>query len=255
MRDVFNEQLHELMTQLQLMGAKADEMIGLAVRSLVEQNESLAHDVYSRERQVNELQMEIDRRAVSITAQHQPVASDLRLVFAATKIATDVERIADQAVNICQSAHFVLQFPPCDPMTRVQELAVFVRKMVADGMVAVSCGDCQLAEAILAEDVRADLLRDEIFRALLTCMITDPLTSQRSMSLVLIARNLERIGDHAANIAEEVIYIVRGEDVRHRYDRPVRKPGGGGGENNTRGQYNDSGGVPPSRQSPVKGDN
>ena len=87
-------------------------MIGLAVRSLVERNESLAHEVYSRERQVNELQMEIDRRAVNITTQHQPVASDLRLVFAATKIATDVERIADQAVNICQSAHFVLQFPP-----------------------------------------------------------------------------------------------------------------------------------------------
>ncbi len=238
MRDVFNEQLHELTTFLLLMGEKAREMIGLAIRGLIERNESVAHGVYSLEREVNELQLEIDRRAVNIIVQHQPVASDLRLVFAATKTATDVERIADHAVNICQSTPFVLQCPPCDPIARVQELAAVASKMVADAMAAMSSRDCQLAEAVLLEDVRADGLRDEIFRALLTCMITDPLTSQRSMSLVLISRSLERIGDHAANIAEEVIYIVRGDDVRHRYDRPVRKPGRVGGENSTKARGN-----------------
>ena len=124
--------------------------------------------------------------------------------------------------------------------------------MVADAMTAMNGRDCQLAEAVLREDVRADRLRDEIFRALLTCMITDPLTSQRSMSLVLISRNLERVGDHAANIAEEVIYVVRGEDVRHHYDRPVCKPRRGGGEDNTGGQQSDSVGVPPFRQRPGK---
>ncbi len=227
MRDVFNEQLHEITTLLLLMGEKAREMVGLAIRGLIERNESIAREVYNLEGEVNELQVEIDRRAVNTIIQHQPVASDLRLIFAATKITTDVERIADQAVNICQSTPFVLQSPPCcDPMTRVQELADVARKMVADAMTAMHSRDCQLAEAVLLEDVRADRLRDEIFRTLLTCMITDPLTSQRSMSLVLISRNLERIGDPAANIAEEVIYVVRGEDVRHQYDRPVRKPGG-----------------------------
>ena len=112
MRDVFNEQLHELLTQLLLMGGKADEMVGLAVRSLVERNESFTDNVYAQERQVNDLQMEIDRRAVTITTQHQPVASDLRLVFAATKMATDVERIADQAVNICQARISCCNFLP-----------------------------------------------------------------------------------------------------------------------------------------------
>ncbi|MGO9108606.1 MAG: phosphate signaling complex protein PhoU [Thermoguttaceae bacterium] len=234
MRDVFNEQLRELTTLLLLMGEKAGEMIGLAIRGVIDRNESIDRVVYELERDVNELQMEIDRRAVNIVVQHQPVASDLRLVFATTKTATDVERIADHAVNICQSTLFVLQCPPCDPIARVQELADVVRKMVADAMAAMHSRDCQLAESVLLEDVRADRLRDEIFRALLTCMITDPLTSQRSMSLVLISRSLERIGDHAANIAEEVIYIVRGDDVRHHYDRPVRKPGRFGGENNVR---------------------
>jgi len=255
MRDVFNEQLHELTTLLQLMGEKTRKMIGLAIRGVVERNEAIACDVYDLEREVNELQMEIDRRAVNIIVQHQPVASDLRLVFAATKTATDVERIADHAVNICQSTTFVLQYPPCDPIARVQELADIVGKMVAHAMAAMNSRDCQMAESVLLEDVRADRLRDEIFRALLTCMITDPLTSQRSMSLVLVSRSLERIGDHAANIAEEVIYVVRGEDVRHHYDRPVRKPGGTGGEDNASGQHSDSAGAPPFRQRPEEGDN
>lgn len=222
MRDQFETQLQELLERILLMGGTTEAMIDLAVRSLVERDESLAAEVYEKERQVNALEMDVDDRVVGLIIQYQPMARDARFATTALRVATDLERIGDQAVNVLKNTHYVLQQPPCEPPPQLRAMAELARKMVADGLAALSTRECSLAEEVLEDEKQADTLRDETFRALLSCMITDPLTAQRSLSLVLISRNLERVADHATNIAEEVIYLVRGHDVRHQYDRAAR---------------------------------
>ena len=222
MRDQFETQLQELLERILLMGGTTEAMIDLAVRSLVERDESLAAEVYEKERQVNTLEMDVDDRVVGLIIQYQPMARDARFATTALRVATDLERIGDQAVNVLKNTHYVLQQPACDPPAQLRAMAELSRKMVADGLAALSTRDCALAEQVLEDEKQADALRDETFRALLSCMITDPLNAQRSLSLVLISRNLERVADHATNIAEEVIYLVRGHDVRHKYDRAAR---------------------------------
>lgn len=222
MRDQFDTQLQELLERILLMGGTAEAMIGLAVRNLFDRNEAQSADVYEKERQVNALEIDVDDRVVGLIIQYQPMARDARFATAALRVATDLERIGDQAVNILQNAHYVLQQPSCEPPEQLWTMAELAKKMVADGLAAMSTRDCALAEQVLIEEKQADRLRDETFRSLLSCMITDPLTAQRSLSLVLISRNLERIADHATNIAEEVIYLVRGHDVRHQYDLAAR---------------------------------
>jgi len=224
MRDQFEIQLQELLERILLMGGTTEAMIELAVRSLFDRDESFAAEVREKERQVNALEMDVDNRVVGLIVHHQPVARDARFATTAIRVATDLERIGDQAMNVIRNTRYVLQQPPCEPPPQLREMAVLSRKMVADGLAALSTRDCALAEQVLEDEKQADKLRDETFRSLLSSMITDPLTAQRSLSLVLISRNLERVADHATNIAEEVIYLVRGHDVRHQYDRTARVP-------------------------------
>jgi phosphate transport system protein len=223
MRQLFNEQLERMLERIMLMGGIAESMIETAVRGLRERDESTFAEVRAKEQEVNALQIEIDESAVRLAIQHQPVARDARFVFVASRTATDVERIADQAMNICQNTSYVLQSPAPDPLPDLFELAELVRKMVGDALEAMVTREMTLAERVLQVENRADALRDRVFRLLLNAIIADPLMAQRSLSLILISRNLERIGDHATNIAEEVIYLMNGEDVRHRFDRPVRQ--------------------------------
>ncbi|HEY7116594.1 MAG TPA: phosphate signaling complex protein PhoU [Tepidisphaeraceae bacterium] len=211
----FHEQLQDVLKQITLMGALTDSMISLAMRALVERDESLVDEVYRREDEVNALQVHVDEQVVELTATQQPVGKDLRFLFTATKIVTDLERIADQAKNICQSAHWVLAQPPLKPMVDLPIMAEIAQRMVKDALTAVIERDVPLAERIIREESKVDAFRDQIFRTLLTYMMADPGTIQRALSLILISRNIERIGDHATNIAEEAIYIVQGRDIRH----------------------------------------
>ena len=221
----FHEQLHELYQKVVAMGLIAESMIQTAVSSLIERNEALAKQVFAKEDEVNALQVEIDDRCVKLTAMNQPVAQDARFLFMASRIGGELERVADQAINICQNAHFVLEAPPLRPILDLPAMAEVAQKMVRDSINAMANRDTNLANQVLEEEKRVDAYRDQIFRTLLTYMMADPATIQRALSLILIARNLERIGDHATNIAEEVIYWIQGRDVRHGKAVQKRKNG------------------------------
>lgn len=214
----FDEQIQELLQRLVLMGRLAEAMIHAAIRMLVERSEAHAREIEEKEREVNALQVEIDDRAVKLTALQQPVGTDLRFLFMASRIATELERIADQAVNISQNARHLLQAPPLKPLVDLPIMADIAEKMVRDSLESLVRRDCDLAERVLEEEKKVDAFRNQIFRELLTYMMADPGTIARALALILISRNLERVGDHATNVAEEVIYLVRGRDVRHRRD-------------------------------------
>ena len=211
----FQDQLQDLLQLVVRMGTIAEAMVQTAVRALVLRKESIAAEVLESEHQINRLQVEVDDRAVKLTALQQPVAQDARFLFMASRIGGELERIADQAVNICQNVHHVLQAPPLKPLVDLPIMADIAQKMVRDSLTAMINRDVALANAVLPEDERVDAFRDQVFRELLTYMMADPGTIQRALSLILIARNLERVADHATNIAEEVIYWIQGRDVRH----------------------------------------
>jgi phosphate transport system protein len=210
-----HEQLQDVLKQITIMGSLTESMINLAMRILVERDESLTDEVMAKEDEVNALQVAIDETAVRLIATQQPVGKDVRLLFMASKIVTDLERIADQAKNISQNAHYVLAQPPLKPMVDLPIMAEIAQKMVRDALTAVLDRDVALAERVMREESKVDAFRDQVFRTLLTYMMADPGTIQRALSLILISRNIERIGDHATNIAEEAIYIVQGRDIRH----------------------------------------
>ena len=223
----FHEQLNELYQKVVAMGMIAESMIQTAVASLIERNEAMAKQVFAKEEEVNALQVDIDDRAVKLTAMNQPVAQDARFLFMASRIGGELERVADQAINICQNAHFVLEAPPLKPILDLPAMAEIAQKMVRDSINAMLNRDTNLANQVLEEEKKVDAYRDQIFRTLLTYMMADPATIQRALSLILIARNLERIGDHATNIAEEVIYWIQGRDIRHGKAVQARKNGAG----------------------------
>lgn len=220
----FDELLQELLQKVVEMGTIAEEMIENAMRVLIERNENYTQKVWNKEHEVNALQVQIDERAVQLTAMQQPVARDARFLFMASRIGGELERIADQTINICQNSHFVLEGPPLKPLVDLPIMAEIAQKMVRDTVTAMIKKDVALAEKVLEEEYRVDAFRDQIFRTLLTYMMADPGTIQRALSLILISRNLERIGDHATNIAEEVIYWIQGRDIRHK--RPLEASGG-----------------------------
>ncbi|MFI5380877.1 MAG: phosphate signaling complex protein PhoU [Tepidisphaerales bacterium] len=223
----FEQQLQDLLKKIVLMGSIAEAMIQGAVRSLIERNESLSRDVFEKERQVDQLQLEIDEAAVTLVALNQPMAADVRFLFAASRITSEIERIGDQAINICQNARYVLQFPPLKPMVDIAIMSDIVEKMVRDVLTALVERDIALAEKVIEYEDQVDAFKDQVFRTLLTYMMADPGTIQRALSLILLSRNLERIGDHSTNIAEEVIYLVQGRDIRHPSLSADGKTGGG----------------------------
>jgi phosphate transport system protein len=215
----FDEQMQGLLEKLVLMGRVAESMIQIALRVLIERNESLAEEVDRKEKEVNDLQVEIDDRAVKLTALQQPVGSDVRFLFMASRIATELERIGDQAVNICQNAHYVLKSAPLKPLVDLPRMGEIAEAMVRRSIEALVNRDCAVARIVLEEEKEVDAFRDQIFRVLLTYMMADPGTIERALALILMSRNLERVGDHATNIAEEVIYLVEGREVRHGYEK------------------------------------
>ena len=226
----FEEQIKELQERLVIMGRLAESMIQGALRMLIERNAAIFEDVERKEDEVNELQIEVDDRALKLAALQQPVGSDVRLVFMASRIATELERIADQAINICQNAKHLLTAPPLKPFVDIPIMSKIAQEMVANSLTAFVNRNVELALEVLKEEENVDAFRDQIFRELLTYMMADPATIPRAMALILISRNLERVGDHATNIAEEVIYLVQGRDVRHRHETqtrtgPAPKPG------------------------------
>jgi phosphate transport system protein len=211
----FERDLNELKERLLWMGSLAERAVHQAVHSVLDSDEELAKRVLGEEDAINEVQLELDDRVVQLLALHQLMAADLRFVLAVSRINNDLERIGDQAVNIAHGALRILRHPRVKPYVDLPRMSESVEEMMRDALNAVVRRDAALAHRVLSMDDRVDHYRDQIFRELLTYMMGDSSVVFPAFELILVAKNLERIGDHATNIAEDVIYIVHGQDVRH----------------------------------------
>ena len=217
-RHHFEEELQALKNRLLNMGALVEERVHQATFALIERRPDAIDRVIAGDQDVNDLQIEIDDRCLKLLALQQPMASDLRLITAAMKINADLERIGDQAVNIAENAQRILTHPPLKPLIDLPRMAEIAQRMTRDSLDAFVRRDPELARNILARDDEVDQLKDQVFRVLLTYMMADPATIERALGLILISRNLERIADHATNIAEDVIFVVEAKDVRHHHE-------------------------------------
>jgi phosphate transport system protein len=214
-RHHFEADLQALKRRLLTMGALVEERVHGAVRALLERRPQAAEAIAGADNDVNLLHIEIDERCLQLLALQQPMAADLRLITAAMKINSDLERIGDQAVNIAENVIRLLPHPPVKALIDVPRMAELAEKMTRDSLDAFVRKDVELARSVLGRDDEVDAYKDQVFRVLLTYMMADPGTIERCLGLILISRNIERIADHATNIAEDVIFMVEGRDVRH----------------------------------------
>ena len=211
----FDKELGDLKKMLLKMAGIAEAMIDQAIRELVDRNEAVSAAIPEFEEQLNRLQIDIDADAMMLIATQQPVAIDLRFIFAASKINSELERIGDLVVNITENAHTLLQEPPLKRLIDIPRMAELARKMVRESLNALVNEDVLLAQSVITADDQVDALKEQVIRELITYMAADAKTIERSLALILIARHLERIADHATNIAQDVIYMIQGRDVRH----------------------------------------
>jgi phosphate transport system protein len=211
----FSIELEELNHKLLEMGGLVESAIHRSVRSLVEQSRELAEQVIRDEPQINRMEMEIDGLVTRLLALRQPVAKDLRFLTAALKINTDMERIGDLAQHVAERALSLMHHPLVKPMTDIPKMASLVQSMLLKCLDAFVNGDVEMARTVLLSDDEVDRLRDAVYAELLSTMQRDPGVVPAAVDLIFVARNLERIGDHATNIAEDVVYLVKGIDVRH----------------------------------------
>jgi phosphate transport system protein len=211
----FQEELDELKSRLLEMGGLAEEQVRLAIAGLVSRDPGALDRVIQGDHPLNSLHIEIDGRCFTLIALHQPMAADLRAIVAAVKINTDLERVGDLAVNIAEAARRYTAHAPVKKLIDIPRMATIAQAMLRDALDAFVRRDTLLAQQVLDEDDKLDSLKTQIFRELLTYMLQDPSTIEPSLDLILISRHLERIGDHATNIAEDVIFMVSARDVRH----------------------------------------
>jgi phosphate transport system protein len=211
----FQEELERLKARLLEMGGLAEEQVRLAVQGLVQRDRALIARVLTSDHPINSLHIEIDSRCFTLIALHQPMAVDLRSIVAAVKINTDLERVGDLAINIAEAALRYANHPPVKRLIDIPNMGTIAQTMLRDALDAFVKRDTALAQQVLSADDELDALKTQIFRELLTYMLQDPTTIEPALDLILISRHLERIGDHATNVAEDVIFMVSARDVRH----------------------------------------
>jgi phosphate transport system protein len=211
----FDEELTLLKEHLLKMAGLVEESIILSVKALKERNEEFIRQVFKREEAINTMDIDIEQMALKLLALKQPMAGDLRLIVSAMKMGGELERIGDQAVNIAEGAQELLKVPLLKPLIDVPRMASLAQNMVKDSLQSFIDLDADLAQSVCVRDEEMDQLYDQVFRELLTYTIADPTTIPRAIELILIARHLERIADHATNISEDVVYLVRGKTIKH----------------------------------------
>jgi len=221
----FQMELEELKINLLKMAAWVEEAISQAVQSLVKRDSELAKKTFAGEDRINRLEIEIDEMCLKFLALRQPMAADLRFITAAMKIITDLERIGDQAVNIAERAISLNEEPQLKPYIDIPRMAEIAQSMVKDVLDAFVNKDSKLARSVCERDDLVDGLNDQVFRELLTYMISDPKTITRAAHLMIVCRCLERIADHATNIAEDVIFMVDALVIKHHADVKNEKEG------------------------------
>lgn len=210
-----DQDLDRVRQMLLKMGGMVEGMVAKATQSLLDRNNQLSTDVIEGDNDVDRLEIEIDELCHLILGTKQPTAVDLRFLVAVMKINSDLERIGDSAVNIAQSVLQLNDQPPLKPYIDLPRLSLLVQDMVRRSLDAFVRRDARLATDVCESDDAVDGLYKQLFRELLTYMIEDPKTVSRALHLLLVSRNMERIADHATNIAEDVIYYVEGRDIRH----------------------------------------
>ncbi len=214
----FDEELKSLKQKLLQMADLTQEMIGFSVQSLVKRDETLAHKTLEIEKKVNHMEIEIEEEVLRLLALRQPAAKDLRLLTAILKINSDLERVADQACNISETAVYLLKEPPLKPLIDIPNMANLAQRMIKNSLDAFVNHDPALAKQVCEDDDEVDRINEQIFRELLTFMMENPKNITRAVDLILISRNLERVADHATNIGEEVIFIEEGKNIKHHFN-------------------------------------
>jgi phosphate transport system protein len=211
----YEQQLRDLKDKLLMMSHQAEAMIADSIRALVERRPSLAEQVVNSDDRLDKYEIEIDNLCYEILALEQPVARDLRFLATALKIVRDIERIGDIAVNIAERAQELIQEPELKRLIDLPLMAEAAQRIFKDSLDAFVNSDAELAERVIRDDKLIDAMYEQIFRELLTYMLEDTHYISRALKLIFIAKHLERVGDHSANIAEMVVFLVRGQDIRH----------------------------------------
>jgi phosphate transport system protein len=211
----FQEELEQLQARLLAMGGLAEDRVRASIEGLVSRDRTTIDGVLESDAPINQLHVEIDNRCFTLLALHQPMAVDLRAIVSAVKINTDLERVGDLAVNIAEAATRYLKHPPVKELIDIPRMARIAQTMLRDALDAFVRRDITLAQTVLDKDDELDGLKTQVFRELLSYMLEDPQTIEPALDLVLVSRHLERIGDHATNVAEDVIFMVSARDVRH----------------------------------------
>jgi phosphate transport system protein len=217
----YEEELRGLRAGLLKMGGLAERQIAEAIDSLVDRNTGQARTTIARDVEVNRMDTEMDERCIRLLALHQPAASDLRFITTGLKITTDLERIGDNAVNICERAIELNQEPQLKPYIDIPRMAEIAQSMVKDSLDAFMRDDTTLAEEVIDRDDEVDQLNYQIYRELLSYMAEDPQTIPRATRILFVSKYLERIADHATNIAEMVVFMVKGRTIRHMEKKKV----------------------------------
>jgi len=216
----YDEDLKKLREDILYMGGLVEDQIQKAVNSLVERDSPLAETIIQRDHEVNRLDVEIDDLCIRLLALHQPAARDLRFITTALKITTDLERIGDMAVNICERALELNTEPQLKPYIDIPRMAQTSERMIRESLDAFVREDTDLALKVCKDDQEVDDLNSQIFRETVSFMIEDPHTINRAMKIGFVSKYLERIADHATNIAEMVVFMVKGKSIRHMKDIP-----------------------------------
>jgi phosphate transport system protein len=217
----FSEELQLLKQRLLEMGDLAASRIDRAMTGLIARDSLILGEVIQGDESVNDYQIEIDDRCFKLLALRQPMATDLRLIMATTRITSDLERVGDLAVNIAEAAARYIQNPQVKPLIDLPKMSELAQQMLRDALSSFVSGEVAMASDVLKRDDILDDLKRQVFQDLLTYMLNNPELVAPALDLVLISRHLERVGDHATNIAEDIIFLVEGRDIRHQTSRFV----------------------------------
>ena len=211
----FHDELSDLKARLLTMSGEAEAALGLAIEALLERDSAQAGQVIAGDHLIDNMEVEIEDRCINLLALQQPMARDLRMLTSALKIANDLERVGDHAVNIAESTQRLLETRPITPEPEIIEMARLARRMLSDALEAFIRGDAQAGREVCRRDEKVDALHRSVFRILLTHMMEDPHTIGAGMDLFLVSRNLERVADLATNIGEDVVFLVEGKSIKH----------------------------------------
>jgi phosphate transport system protein len=211
----FHEELSQVKVRLLTMSGEAEAALRLAVEALLERNTEKANQVIAGDRVIDGMEVDVEEACIDLLALQQPMAKDLRMLVAAIKIANDLERVGDHAVNLAQSAERLARSRPIAPEPEIIEMARLAREMLADALEAFVRGDAAAGREVCLRDDKVDALNRSVFRILLTHMMEDPHIIGAALELFLVSRNLERVADLATNIGEDVVFLVEGKSIKH----------------------------------------